>query len=196
MKNLKKVTGFCFFATGVILTLHVLGYEALAGEDSGNWRPIYDLAMRWLNFGILAFVLIKFGRAPLKGFLQGRKEELAREIQKVEDEKAKVENQIKEAMKTLEESDIRFAKLKERIIEQGEKGKQKIIEKAQAQSRIMMEGAKQKIESQIKQAKDMLRAEMVDSAIDLAFERLPEMITDEDSLKFVEVYLNSTLTEF
>lgn len=196
MKNLKKVAGFCFFATGVALMLHVLGYEALAGEDSGNWRSIYDLVMRWINFGILAFVLIKFGGKPLKGFLQGRKEELAREIKKVEDEKEKVENQIKEALKTIEESDIRFAELKARIIEQGEKGKQKIIEKAQTQSRIMMEGAKQKVDSQIKQAQNMLRAEMVDSAIALAIERLPEMITDEDSLKFVDIYLNSTLTEF
>jgi len=42
----------------------------------------------------------------------------------------------------------------------------------------------------------MLRAEMVDSAIALAFERLPEVITDEDSLKFVDIYLNRTLTKF
>jgi F-type H+-transporting ATPase subunit b len=196
MKKLKKVAGLCFFVTGVVLALHVLGCEALAGEDSGNWRPIYDLVMRWINFGILAFVLIKFGREPLKGFLKGRKEELAVEIKKVEDEKEKIENQIKEALKTIEESDIRFAELKARIIEQGEKGKQKIIEKAQTQSRIMMEGAKQKIDSQIKQAQSMLRAEIVDSAIALAIERLPEMITDEDNLKFVDMYLKSTSTEF
>jgi len=141
-------------------------------------------------------VLIKFGGPPLKDFLQGRKEELAREIKKVEDEKEKLEGRIKEALKTLAESDSRFVELKARIIEQGEKGKQKIIEKAQTQSRIMMEGAKQKIDSQIKQAKNMLRAEMVDSAIALAFERLPEVITDEDSLRFVDSYLNSTLTKF
>jgi F-type H+-transporting ATPase subunit b len=196
MKNFKKVAGFCFFVTAVALTLHVLGYEALAGEDSGNWRSIYDQVMRWINFGILAFVLIKFGGTPLKDFLQRRKEELAREIKKVEDEKEELEDQIKEALKTLEESDIRFAELKARGIEQGEKEKQKIIEKAQIQSRIMMEGAKQKVDSQIKQAKNMLRAEMVDSAIALAFERLPEVITDEDSLKFVDIYLNSTLTKF
>jgi len=196
MKNFKKIAGFCFFVTAVALTLHVLGYDALAGEDSDNWRPIYDLVMRWINFGILAFVLIKFGGPPLKDFLQGRKEELAREIKKVEDEKEKLEGRIKEALKTLAESDSRFVELKARIIEQGEKGKQKIIEKAQTQSRIMMEGAKQKIDSQIKQAKNMLRAEMVDSAIALAFERLPEVITDEDSLRFVDSYLNSTLTKF
>ena len=196
MKNFKKIAGFCFFVTVVALTLHVLGYDALAGEDSDNWRPIYDLVMRWINFGILAFVLIKFGGTPLKDFLQGRKEELAREIKKVEDEKEKLEGPNKEALKTLAESDSRFVELKARIIDQGEKGKQKIIEKAQAQSRSMMEGAKQKIDSQIKQAKNMLRAEMVDSAIALAFERLPEVITDEDSLRFVDSYLNSTLTKF
>jgi F-type H+-transporting ATPase subunit b len=179
----------------VAMTVHLSGTEVLATENNGNWRPTYDLIMKWVNFGILVFVLVKFAGGPIKEFLEGRKEELALEIKKVESDKDKVLEKIKEAMQTLDESHVRFEKLKERILEQGEREKQKIIESAHQQSQIMLESAKRKIDSRIQQARKTIRMEMVDVAIALASEKIPEKITEEDSNKFIDAFLTAAASE-
>ncbi len=182
---------FCFIISGTI-SFHFFGFDALASEGSGGWRPIYDEILLWLNFGILAFVFIKFGRAPLMNFLRGRKEKIVREIERIEETKKQADNKIAEINKAIEESEARFADLKARIVEQGEKRKQEILESAQQQSKTMLEDARHRIDVQFVQAKTILRQELIDSAIDLAMERLPKEITEADNEKFLNEYLTGT----
>lgn len=185
-----------FFLNGYIiiglLGLHLFGPEALAADNTDGWRPVFDLVMRWVNFGILAFLLIKFTRTPVIDFFQNRKNELSREIEKLEKEKEKMLQNIDENLKMLEESSIRFEELKERIIAQGEKNKQKLIEDAQQESRILMEGAKQKIENRFIMARSAFRSELIDSAIAIAMDRLPNELTSKDNQKWVDDFIAST----
>ena len=60
--------------------------EVLAAEGGGGWRPTYDIIMKWVNFGILAFIFFKFARRPLKNFLSDKKNEISLQIKKLEDE--------------------------------------------------------------------------------------------------------------
>ena len=58
MKIAQKIT-WVFAAMAVLgLSLHLLGPEAFAAEKTNNWRPTYDLVMRWVNFGIIVFLYI------------------------------------------------------------------------------------------------------------------------------------------
>ncbi|MBW2449150.1 MAG: hypothetical protein JRE92_01825, partial [Deltaproteobacteria bacterium] len=87
MKHMNKIGGvfWCLFV--VFLSLHLLGHDALAAEKSSNWRPIYDLILRYINFGIIVFVIVKYGKTPIMNFLRGQKDKLASEIKRLEDEK-------------------------------------------------------------------------------------------------------------
>ncbi len=190
MKCAKKIVLiFCFIIAG-ILSLHFLGHEAYAAEKSSSWRPIYDLILRWINFGIIVFLIIKYGKTPIMNFLRGQKEKLAREIKRLEDKKEGIAANIKEAHKTIDESEVRFAKLKERIVRQGEKKKEAIIQSAQNQSKMMLEDGKRRIDTHFIQAKNKFRAEMIDRAIELAMERLTKEITAEDNDKLTTEYLS------
>jgi len=164
----------------------------MAADQTGGWRPTYDLVMRWLNFVILALVLIKFARRPLIDFLTGKKEEIAHDIQRMEEEKEQAAQKVAEAHKKVEDSSIRFENLKERIIRQGEKRKQAIIDEAQRESKILLEGAKRKIDSQVLQAESTLRSEMIDMAVNVAIERLPGQLTEKDNQKLLDQFLKST----
>jgi F-type H+-transporting ATPase subunit b len=179
----------------VVLSLHLLGHEAFAAEESSNWRPMYDLIMRYINFGIIVFVIIKYGKTPIMNFLRGQKEKLAQEIKRLEDEKQDVASQVKEMVKTIDESEERFEELKQRIVDQGEKKKTEIIQAAQAHSELMIVDAKRRIESHFLQAKHDFRAELIDAAVDLALERFPKEMTPEDDEKFTREFLTSTATE-
>ena len=183
-----------YLATSFFL-LHLLSVEALAADSSGDWRPIFDLVMRWVNFFILAFLLVKFSRLPIKNFLEGKKEDIARDIEELEADKKQKLREIDESRKQIENSKERLSQLKKTIIAQGEKNKIKIIEDAEQESKILLESAKQKIESRITDAREVLKAELVDDAIALAMKKLPEIITDQDNQKFIDAFIKSAASK-
>ncbi len=187
-KNIMPIIGYIVLS---LVCLHLLGLEASAADGQDSWRPLFDEIMRWLNFGILAFLLIKFSRVPIKNFFKARREEMVREIKTLENEKQAVLQEIDENLKLLEDRGARFEAIKERIVAQGEKNKQKIIEDAKQESKALLEGAKQKIDSQIIEARNKLRKELIDSAIAIAIERLPSEMTAEDSQKWVDKFLTN-----
>ena len=191
MKRVKKFAGICCFIFAVVIGIHLLGSEASAADNSGNWRPVFDLVMRWLNFGIIVFILAKYARTPIKDFLLSRREEVAREIEGIEAQKEEAEKKIQDAVRMLNESEIRFAKIKERIIQEGEKSRQKIIEDAQQESKILLESTKKRLENQLVDAKKTFQSELVDMAISLAMKRLPDEITTEDNQNFTNQFLAS-----
>ena len=195
MKHLDKIGSIFFYFIATVLSLHFLGHDALAAEKSSNWRPMYDLIFRWINFGIIAFVIFKYGKTPIMNFLRGQKDKLAQEINRLENEKEDAKAKIKETLKAVDESEVRFSELKDRIVQQGEKKKTEIIESAQNQSKMMLEDAKRRIGTHFLQAKNEFRAELIDRAMDMAMERLPSEITPEDNDKFTRLFLESTSTE-
>jgi F-type H+-transporting ATPase subunit b len=188
---LKKtlLAGSCFLTC--LIMLHLSAFDVLAAENPGGWRPVFDLVMRWINFLILAFLIIKFSRVPIKKFLAGKKQDIADEIGGLEAEKEEILRQIDESKKQLENSRERLAVLKKRIVTQGEKNRQRIIDEAGQESKMMLKSAKQKVDSRIVEARQLLKSELIDSAITLATQLLPEKITEEDNQKFIDAFMSS-----
>ncbi|MBW2440543.1 MAG: F0F1 ATP synthase subunit B [Deltaproteobacteria bacterium] len=187
------LAGSCFLACFFIL--HLTAFEVLAAENSGGWRPVFDLVMRWVNFLLLAFLLIKFSRAPIKKFLEGKKQEIADEIGELEAEKDEMLRQIDESKQQLKDSRERLAELKARIIAQGERNRQQIIEDAEQESKLMLKSAQQKMASRIIEARQKLKMELVDSAIAIATDMLPEKITAEDNQKFIDAFISGAASK-
>jgi len=65
-----------------------------------------------------------------------------------------------------------------------------IIADAQLESRLILEDSQLRIDNWIMQAKNKLRIELVESAINSAIEKLPHEITEEDNQKIIQTYLN------
>lgn len=178
-----------------ILFIHFAGVDAFASEGAESWRSTYDMVMKWINFFILAFIIVKFGKQPLLNFLNGKKDEIAEEIKILEERKNEVEAKSKETLALIEEGEEHIAKIKARIVEDGERKKQEIIENAQKQSSLMIDKAKKKIENQIMTEKAKFKSELIDSAIDLAMENLPKVITKEDNQGFLDNYFSYKLSK-
>jgi len=195
VKNIKKTIRFCYGFIAGVVSFHLMGLEALSAENSGGWRPLYDEILLWFNFGIIVFIFIRYAKTPLMNFLRGRKEKLKQEIEGLEEKKEAAADKIKEIYKVLDESEDRFAIIKARIVEQGEKNKQAIIAAGQQQSKMMLKDANRRIENYFFQAQDKLKADLIDAAVDMALERLPQEISDTDNEKFVNAYLASAQPE-
>jgi len=192
MKRAKRI----ILTSGLILIaiLFILADSrgvAIAEDTSGTWRSTYDVILLWVNFSIFVFLIVKFGKTPLMNFLRSQKEELAEEISRFEEEKNNAHARIKEAQGKIEKNKVHLEELKEKIISRGKKEKQKIIEDANQQSILMIENAKHKIEARIGQKKNDFRSEMIDAAFDMANEKIPLVINEEDNKKLVDSYLEN-----
>ncbi len=192
MMSKRQIVSYSGYVFVVLTAQMVCCPDALAAENTEDWRPLFDLIMRWLNFAIIAIVLFKFGRKPIKDFLANRREEIDYQIKKFEQQKEAAAEKVQEATNILNESTDRFEQIKQRIIKDGERKKQQIIEKAQEESRMLLEGAQRKIQNQIVEARNLIRSELIDSAIALAEKRLPDEITAADEQKLIEHYMKST----
>ena len=192
MRPIRQIVICSSYLISVITVLAISCPDALAAETTQNWRSVFDLVMRWVNFAIIAFVLAKFGRKPIKDFLANRREEIDYQIKKFEQQKQAAEAKVQEATDMLNDSVARFEKIKQRIIEDGEKRKQQIIEDARKESQMLLEATQRKIQNQIREAKNLIRFELIDSAIAQAEKRLFDEITAADQQKLIEHYMEMT----
>jgi len=175
----------------VLLFILLTGSTAMASGGSEGWRETYDLAMKWINFGILIVLFIKFAKTPLMNFLNTQSESLARDIKRLEEAKKKSQDRSKEIAGQLADRQSRVDSIKEKIIQQGAKEKEKIVKDAKGQSRYMLEDARKRMASQVLQAKIKLQSELVDEVISLAMERLPREITDADNNALLGQYFSA-----
>jgi F-type H+-transporting ATPase subunit b len=185
LKNWKKVAWWIFY-----LVLLMTSTEALGAETSASWRPTYDLVMRWLNFGIMIILFFKYARKPLTAFLKGKSRQIEESIKRVEEEKETIKTRIDEIVNERKKGRDHLQQIRDRFISQGELKKQKIIDDAKKESHRLLESAQRKIEYQIITARDRLQVEMVDQAIDLAIQKLPQRMTDQDTQTSLNVYLD------
>jgi F-type H+-transporting ATPase subunit b len=181
------VSGCLLIAFGFILSGPA---EVLAAGTSGEWRPVYDLIMMWLNFGILVFLLIKFTKTPIANFFKGQKEEVERDLHEAEQKQKDAQAKVAKTQKILDESDGRLKKLKERILKQGEHKKHEIIANAMEESRALLEEARKRVDSQIVLARNKFRSELIDAAIDAAMVKLPSQVTRDDDRKRIDQYIH------
>ncbi len=165
IKNGNKIFLFFFCFTAGSLFLHCSAFDAFASENA--WKPEYDLVLRWVNSFIVIFLIVKFAGKPLMDFFRGRKEKISGELRRLEAEREKISVKINEVMKNLSESEARFARMKENIVKQGESKKAEIINKAGEESIMIIEKAKLNAEIQLLKAKEKLRADIIDQAIEI-----------------------------
>ena len=189
---MNRINKIAWISLCAMVCLLIPGSDLFAAEETDGWRVTYDKVLMWVNFIILAALIFKFARTPLKDFLKGQGEKIAADIRKKEKEKDTAVAEVEEIRTALNEGEARFKNLKDRIVAQGKLKKEQIIEDAKAQSRQMLAETQKRVETQILEAKNRLKAELVDAAVELALQQLPKEVTSEDNQKFLDQFLSDT----
>jgi F-type H+-transporting ATPase subunit b len=145
--------------------------------------------MLWVNFGILAFFIVKYARAPLMELLRGEGRKKAQDIERADASRKEMEVKVRETMMALDNSRERLQRVTERIVTEGERKRQELIESAQLESRLMLERTRNKIDLHITEAREALKLQLIDRAVDQALQRLPSEVNDEDRAQMVERFI-------
>ncbi|MFO8048367.1 MAG: ATP synthase F0 subunit B [Desulfosudaceae bacterium] len=192
MKTRSQFLRPAVFKISALLLAGTILFPAVAlavAEEASTWRPIYDDIMMCVNFGILAFIIVRFGKAPLNNFLKSRGDDVADEIDRLTRKKEESLLAFEDMQKRLAEGDKHIQSIKERVATEGERIKQKMIDEARQQSEFLLDGARKKVTSQYVEAKKSFRADLIDAAVSMAATRLPDEIRDQDQQELIDDFI-------
>ncbi|SMC16906.1 ATP synthase B/B' CF(0) [Desulfacinum hydrothermale DSM 13146] len=176
--------------------LAALGAVVMAADPAaasstvfGIERATWDLAWRWINFGIFVFLLVKYLKDPLVSFLKERREEIAQVFERLEEKEEALKRQQEEQERLLAQLDEKIESIRAHYHQIGQEEKEKILAQAERTRKQILEDAKAAAQRDFEEAKKRFRAEVVDMAVALAEQRLKKKITKKDQTKLLQAYL-------
>lgn len=162
--------------------------EAWAGEAS-SWRAIYDPIMKWVNFGILAFLLYKYGKGPVKKFIGDQKRAIEEQMSSLESQLKAESLKLEAENRKLEELDSYLEDLKNRILELGRREKEEILNDARRQAQIILQKAEAEANAMVHTAREQIRLELVEKAIAICERELKKALTIREQLSFLDRFI-------
>jgi F-type H+-transporting ATPase subunit b len=178
-------------ALGIILVA-VVAWAAGGehGEEGDHKAMMIDFAWRILNFAVLIFILYKLMWKKMKSFFAGRREGIKASLEEAEVVKADAEKKFKEYDEKIKKAEEEIQGISAMIKAQGEEEKKRIISDAGRAAEKMKEDAKARMEQELKKAKNELRLEASELAVQMAEDILKKKVTKEDHEGMVREYLD------
>jgi F-type H+-transporting ATPase subunit b len=144
-----------------------------------------------LNFGILAFVLYRFGRKPLAEALVKRKQAIMGEIDNATKLKKDAEDRLRDLQDKLDRMEDTLAELHAEFALSAEEEKKHVLAEAEERRVRMRRDAEFRIEQELKSARAELLQEAVANAVLAAEEILAKQVGASDLDRLAEDYLSS-----
>ena len=182
-------------ALAVALVLLMVPGAYAAGDGEGgptNW-PAY--AMKVVNMIVLVGFLYWLLAKKIKEFFVGRQEGIKTTLEQARIAKEEAEQKYKEYTEKLEKATEEIAGISDMIRAQGQAEKERIIEDARKAAEKMKEDTQARVEQELKQAGNLLRAEAVKLSVEMAEELLKRNITGADHDAMVKDYLDKVVSK-
>jgi F-type H+-transporting ATPase subunit b len=164
---------------------------AEGGEQEGEHHGVdpKTLALQLFNFGVLLFILIKFGGPAINKGLRARHEQLKADMEEATRVRAVAELRFKEQEKRLANLETELDHMRQAILKEAEYEKERIIAAAEEKSRRVQEETRFQLEQQIKEAELRFRAEVAQAAIKIAEELLRRSVNAGDEQRLVQSFV-------
>lgn len=187
-----NTSAWCSLVTALgIVLIAAVAWAAGGGEEHVDTKAqLIDFAWRIVNFAILLFILYKLMWKKMKGFFAGRREGIKASLEEAEVVKADAEKKFKEYDEKIKKAEEEIQGISEMIKAQGEEEKKRIIADAERASVKMKEDAKARMDQELKKAKNELRLEASELAVQMAEDILKKKVTKEDHESMVREYLD------
>ncbi|MBW2015373.1 MAG: ATP synthase F0 subunit B [Deltaproteobacteria bacterium] len=175
----KYILALIFLVGVVLYSLFVP--DAYAAEGRSTARKIYDNVMLFVNFGILVFLFLKYGKTPLINYLRGVRDKIAEEFESIQRQKEQIQALRDAEAEKMKEVDKYLEEIQNNILKMAEREKERIIKEGRELAEKMIEEAHNYAKNKIENARKSLSNELVDIAINLVEEKLTKSITEKDN---------------
>jgi F-type H+-transporting ATPase subunit b len=157
------------------------------GEEHGI-NPV-TLGLQLLNFGVLLFLLIKFGGKAINKGLRERHEQLKSDLEEATRLRAAGELRFKEQEKRLANLESELDAMRQAILKEAEHEKARIIAAAEEKARRVQDETRFQLDQQVKDAELRFRAEVAQAAIKIADELLRRSVTSNDEQRLIQTFV-------
>ncbi len=158
----------------------------MLGEGLPAWLK---LAIQFVNFAILVFVIVKFAKKPFREFLQKRRDAVKEKIDEAERalrEAAAAKARYEEKLAGL---GAEIEAFRTSVIEAMEKEKKKVLDEAQILAARIREQARLAYEQEMREAVERIRTEVAAQTIEAATARVREVFRQDDHDRMVEEFI-------
>lgn len=176
---------------------HINWAYGLLGEKDGvppslmyrpKGMPVPFLA-NLINFGVLAFLAVRFGKKPLQDGLKKRRDDLMREIDEAAKVKEEAEDRLAEYEEKMESLEDELARIKKDYAEQGKRDEERIVREAKERRARMKRDAELLLDQEGKSVQAALLAETVQRATAAAEKLVQERLSAQDHERLADEYL-------
>ncbi len=168
--------------------------EVFAADELSSGRRLWNNILLFINFGVLVFFFIKYGRKPLMDYLRGVRKDVASDLNKVETRLNHVTSLKDAELDKLRNIQEHIDEVRENILALGKREKEKIIEEGKIAAENMIQHAKNYAHHRIRIAKKVLADEMIDRAFSTVEKVLVKEFSPKDNENIVNQFLNDLKT--
>lgn len=169
-----------------IFSIAFASYAFGSGEEAEHAPSLWkDYMWKIINFGILVFILFKFGKKPIQNFLQKRTELIEKTLNEAKEAKEAALKALHEVEERLKTKDAEIEAILSAARKSGEYERDRIIEESSKLKEKILEQAKTNIDFELKHAKEVIKAEAVELAMELAEKKLKDKLTKDEQEKLL-----------
>jgi F-type H+-transporting ATPase subunit b len=162
---------------------------ASGGEGPSPWDDPMKHVGRVLNFIILMAVLIHFLKKPMMSFFSERSTQIQKDLDEATEQRDKAQAALEEYKTKLAGMEQELVKMRVELQKAGELESQKITVNADRMANAMVEAAKLAAEQEVRKARELLKTEAVELAVEMAESLIRDRIDEGDRKRIVEDYL-------
>lgn len=167
----------------------VLVAVAFGSEGEGEAHESLFKAYLWpvINFLILVFLMFyMLKKMDIKGYFKKRTDLIEQTLKEAKEAKELAQKALADVEERLKVKDKEIEEIIASAKYSGEREKARLAEDGQKMKEKILEQAKTNIDYEVKKAKEAIKAEAVDIAMELAEKKLKEKLTKEEQLKLLE----------
>jgi len=171
------------------LVLLLWAAPALAADQAPPaWKVYWDWGWKIFNFLVLAFLIVKMAKKPLKEFFANQKAQVAEELEAMNQAKAAAEAELKAIEERTAGLAGELAQFETALSEMAERDRKRLLEEAAADSERILERAHFNAEMSLAHAKQALAREIVALAAELAEEKLKQAVGAADQARLLDEF--------
>jgi len=183
-KKILYIIAFTVFNLAVAAFVYASSGGGEGAEHAAPWWK--DYIWKIINFLLLVVILFKFAKKPMQNFFQKRTELIEKTLNEAKEAKAISLKALQEVETRLKAKDAEIEAILAASKKSGEQERDSIIAESDRLKAKILAQAKTNIEYELKHAKEAIKAEAVELAMELAEKKLKEKMTKEEQEKLFD----------
>jgi F-type H+-transporting ATPase subunit b len=173
--------------SAITLFSFLLALPAYASDQSAD--GLQSFLWPAVNLVILLAVLVYFARKPLQAYFGKRRSDIAGELQSSADELATAESTYAKWQRRMIDLEGELDEIRATSRQRAEAERERIIQDARATAERIQHDGTTAIELELRRAREILREEATQLAIELAGERLSREVTEADRDRLIDEFI-------